>query len=98
MAKKEKDKLNDNHNCECGDHCNCNHEHEDCCCGDDCHCHDDGCECGCEHEFENRAEEFRAYQEAFDQFEKALEKVDHELTLEREKSARAEHSQASIAF
>ena len=81
----------------CNPDCTCNeHEHscgcsDDCDCGDDCHCHDHECDCGCEHEFADRAEEFKAYQKAFDQFEKALEKVDAELTREREKSARAEH-------
>jgi len=89
MSKKQKEEKEKK--CNCGhEGCSCDHTHE-CDCGDDCHCHDDECDCGCEHEFESRAEEFKAYREAFEQFEKALEKVDHELTLEREKSARAEH-------
>lgn len=80
--------------CDCGDNCNCS---EDCTCSDECDCEDnctcsDECDCGChEHEFVDRAEEFKAYQKAFDQFEEALEKVDRELSLEKARADKNEH-------
>ena len=82
--------------CGCGGHCkenkkDCGCGHEDCDCGDDCDCHEHECDCGCEHEHSDRAEEFRAYQKAFDQFEQALIKVDAELEKEKERANRCEH-------
>lgn len=77
-----------------GEKCNCNSEcdcGEECDCTDECNCGEE-CDCGYhEHEFADRAEEFRAYQKAFDQFEEALEKVDRELTLERARAEKNEH-------
>ena len=89
----EEDKCNPDCKCsEQGDHkCDCGCEEDDCHCGDDCQCGDD-CDCGChEHQFTDRAEEFKAYQKAFDQFEAALEKVDRELTLEKARADKNEH-------
>lgn len=75
--------------------CDCGCEHDDCDCDDDCDCgcHEGHCDCGCDHEHEygDRAEEFKAYQKAFDQFEKALEQVDRELTIERARAEKNEH-------
>ncbi len=99
---KEKKSCGCSGNCTCGDDCNCTedhkcnpdctcHEHDhECDCGDDCHCDHHECDCGCEGD-DDIAKQFKAYQQAFDQFERALEQVDRELTQEREKSARAEH-------
>ena len=103
----EKKNCSCSSDCTCGETCDCTPEHkchEDCTCGEhehDCGCKDGGecscgetCECGDDcscHDQGDIAEQFKMYQKAFDQFEEALEKVDAELTKEREKSARAEH-------
>ena len=91
----DKQNCNCSDNCTCGDNCECTEDHK---CSDNCNCSEhecdcgDECDCGCnEHHFEDRAEEFRAYQQAFKQFEEALEKVDRELTLEKARADKNEH-------
>ena len=90
--KNKKDKAQEScgcgsENCHCGDDCNCTKDNK---CSDNCTCDHEQGECGCGHDH-GSAEEFKAYKRAFEEFEEALEKIDLELTKEKEKAARAEH-------